>query len=69
MGQIRGIESMKNTPELLKKCRNVPTFSTDLTDRRLAKDDVKEIKSRNAWGKDDYKALIHKNMEGYKENE
>ena len=59
---------MKNSTEYLRKCK-VPKYSEAMSSERLEKDKAGDVEKRNAWGSNDFKSLIHKNMEGYKKKE
>lgn len=56
---------MKNSIEYLKGCK-VPSVSEKMSAEFLEREGKSRRDKRNAWGNDDFKALIKKNMEGYK---
>lgn len=63
----RDRDEMKNATECLKNCK-VVRVSEGLSPNYLAKETGKKVDDRNAWGRDDFGAIIRRNMEEYKED-
>lgn len=64
----KGQNLLRNSTEVFKSF-SIPSVSGKMNLKKIGKDPNHCAKNAQDWGKGDYKAIIDRNMKGYKKNE